>query len=48
MSVKDPQSHFDQAKAEAFAGKVLTALNNGEGTSCSSRTVSLPTAEAPV
>jgi len=22
-------SHFDQAKAEAFAGKVLTALNNG-------------------
>ena len=29
MSVKDPQSHFNQAKAEAFAGKVLTALNNG-------------------
>jgi ubiquinone/menaquinone biosynthesis C-methylase UbiE len=29
MSVKDTQSHFDQAKAEAFAGKVLTALNNG-------------------
>jgi ubiquinone/menaquinone biosynthesis C-methylase UbiE len=23
------QSHFDQAKAEAFAGKVLTALNHG-------------------
>ena len=29
MSTKDVQSHFDQAKAEAFAGKVLTALNNG-------------------
>lgn len=29
MSVKSTQSHFDQAKAEAFAGKVLTALNNG-------------------
>jgi ubiquinone/menaquinone biosynthesis C-methylase UbiE len=29
MSVKDTQSHFDQTKAEAFAGKVLTALNNG-------------------
>ena len=29
MSVKDTQSHFDQAKAEAFASKVLTALNNG-------------------
>src|SRR5262245_21281563 len=29
MSVNDRQSHFDQAKAEAFAGKVLTALNNG-------------------
>jgi hypothetical protein len=29
MSVRDTQSHFDQAKAEAFAGKVLTALNNG-------------------
>ena len=29
MPVKDTQSRFDQAKAEAFAGKVLTALNNG-------------------
>ena len=29
MPVNDTQSHFDQAKAEAFAGKVLTALNNG-------------------
>ena len=29
MSAKDAQSHLDQAKAEAFAGKVLTALNNG-------------------
>jgi ubiquinone/menaquinone biosynthesis C-methylase UbiE len=29
MSAKDPQAHFDQAKAEAFAGKVLTALNHG-------------------
>jgi ubiquinone/menaquinone biosynthesis C-methylase UbiE len=29
MSVKDTQSRFDQAKAEAFAGRVLTALNNG-------------------
>ena len=29
MSVKDTQSHFDQAKADAFAGKILTALNNG-------------------
>jgi ubiquinone/menaquinone biosynthesis C-methylase UbiE len=29
MSVKDTQSGFDQVKAEAFAGKVLTALNNG-------------------
>ena len=29
MSAKDSQSHFDQAKAEAFAGRVLTALNNG-------------------
>ncbi|HXG38646.1 MAG TPA: class I SAM-dependent methyltransferase, partial [Bacteroidota bacterium] len=29
MSVNDRQPHFDQAKAEAFAGKVLTALNNG-------------------
>jgi ubiquinone/menaquinone biosynthesis C-methylase UbiE len=29
MSVKDTQSHFDQGKAEAFAGKVLTAVNNG-------------------
>jgi 2-polyprenyl-3-methyl-5-hydroxy-6-metoxy-1,4-benzoquinol methylase len=29
MSVKGPQSHFDQAKAQAFAEKVLTALNNG-------------------
>jgi 2-polyprenyl-3-methyl-5-hydroxy-6-metoxy-1,4-benzoquinol methylase len=29
MSGKETQSHFDQAKAEAFAGKVLTALNNG-------------------
>jgi ubiquinone/menaquinone biosynthesis C-methylase UbiE len=27
--VKDTQSRFDQAKAEAFAGRVLTALNNG-------------------
>jgi ubiquinone/menaquinone biosynthesis C-methylase UbiE len=29
MSVNDRPSHFDQAKAEAFAGRVLTALNNG-------------------
>lgn len=29
ISVKDTHSHFDQAKAEAFAGKVLIALNNG-------------------
>jgi ubiquinone/menaquinone biosynthesis C-methylase UbiE len=29
MSAKDTRSHFDQAKAEAFASKVLTALNNG-------------------
>jgi ubiquinone/menaquinone biosynthesis C-methylase UbiE len=29
MSMKDTRSHFDQAKAEAFAGRVLTALNNG-------------------
>jgi 2-polyprenyl-3-methyl-5-hydroxy-6-metoxy-1,4-benzoquinol methylase len=29
MSGKESQSHFDQAKAEAFAAKVLTALNNG-------------------
>jgi hypothetical protein len=29
MSAKDTQSDFDQAKAEAFAGKLLTALNNG-------------------
>ncbi len=29
MPVNDTQSFFDQAKAEAFAAKVLTALNNG-------------------
>ncbi len=29
MSAQDAQTHFDQAKAEAFAAKVLTALNNG-------------------
>jgi hypothetical protein len=29
MSGKESQSHFDRAKAEAFAAKVLTALNNG-------------------
>jgi ubiquinone/menaquinone biosynthesis C-methylase UbiE len=29
MSTRDARSHFDQAKAEAFAGKVLTALNHG-------------------
>jgi ubiquinone/menaquinone biosynthesis C-methylase UbiE len=27
--MKETPSHFNQAKAEAFAGKVLTALNNG-------------------
>jgi 2-polyprenyl-3-methyl-5-hydroxy-6-metoxy-1,4-benzoquinol methylase len=29
MSVKDIQAHFDQTKAEAFAGNVLTTLNHG-------------------
>ncbi len=29
MSMQDMQSRFDPAKAEAFAGKVLTALNDG-------------------
>jgi 2-polyprenyl-3-methyl-5-hydroxy-6-metoxy-1,4-benzoquinol methylase len=29
MSTRETPSHFNQAKAEAFAGKVLTALNNG-------------------
>jgi ubiquinone/menaquinone biosynthesis C-methylase UbiE len=29
MSVKDAQSPFDRARAEAFAAKVLTALNHG-------------------
>jgi hypothetical protein len=29
ISTEDTQSDFDQAKAEAFAGKLLTALNNG-------------------
>ncbi len=29
MSTKDTGSHFDEAKAEAFAGQVLTALNDG-------------------
>jgi ubiquinone/menaquinone biosynthesis C-methylase UbiE len=29
MSVKDTQSSFDQPKAEAFAEKLLAALNNG-------------------
>jgi len=29
MSMKDAQSHFDQAKAGAFAEKLLTTLNNG-------------------
>jgi winged helix-turn-helix protein len=29
MSKNDMQPDFDQAKAEAFAGKVLTALNDG-------------------
>jgi 2-polyprenyl-3-methyl-5-hydroxy-6-metoxy-1,4-benzoquinol methylase len=27
--MNDTRSHFDQAKAEAFAGKLLTALNHG-------------------
>jgi SAM-dependent methyltransferase len=29
ISMKDAGSHFDQAKAEAFAGTLLTALNHG-------------------
>jgi 2-polyprenyl-3-methyl-5-hydroxy-6-metoxy-1,4-benzoquinol methylase len=29
METKDTQPHFDQAKAEAFAGTLLTALNHG-------------------
>jgi ubiquinone/menaquinone biosynthesis C-methylase UbiE len=29
MPTKDTKSHFDQAKAEAFAGTLLTALNHG-------------------
>jgi ubiquinone/menaquinone biosynthesis C-methylase UbiE len=29
MSMNDAGSHFDQAKAEAFAGTLLTALNHG-------------------
>jgi 2-polyprenyl-3-methyl-5-hydroxy-6-metoxy-1,4-benzoquinol methylase len=29
MSTKDTPSQFDQANAEAFAGQLLTALNNG-------------------
>ena len=29
VPTKDTQSHFDRAKAEAFAGRALTALNNG-------------------
>jgi len=29
MSTKDMQSQFDQARAEAFAGQLLTALNHG-------------------
>lgn len=29
MSMKNTQTHFDRAKADAFAGKVLTTLNNG-------------------
>jgi hypothetical protein len=29
MSLNDAGSHFDQAKAEAFAGKLLSALNHG-------------------
>jgi hypothetical protein len=29
MTMINMHSHFDQAKAEAFAGKLLTALNNG-------------------
>lgn len=29
MSTKDTQHQFDQAKAEAFAGNLLTALNHG-------------------
>jgi len=29
MSMNEAGSHFDQAKAEAFAGKLLTALNHG-------------------
>ena len=29
MSMNDAGSHFDQAKAEAFAGNLLTALNHG-------------------
>lgn len=29
MSATEPQSAFDSAKAEAFAGKRMAALNNG-------------------
>ena len=29
MSMNDAKSHLDQAKAEEFAGKLLTALNHG-------------------
>ena len=29
MSINDMGSHFDQAKTEAFAGTLLTALNHG-------------------
>ena len=29
MPMNDAGAHFDQAKAEAFAGKLLTALNHG-------------------
>ena len=29
MSTSDTGSHFDQTKAEAFAGTLLTALNHG-------------------
>lgn len=29
MSTKDTQSQFDQGRAEAFAGTLLTALNHG-------------------
>ena len=30
MATKDIQSPFDQAKADAFAGRLLPALNHGD------------------